>query len=483
MKDRLRNICKTRKKQLATEGILIIISIVFLLIIGNEKGVFLTKDSKHYLFFAENTVGVAPIYPCFLKLNQLIFDEQVFLYAVVLEQLIIAIICNFSLTNYLQKRFQLGYFSYAICYCSLLLLYGIDYNYAIMPHQIMTEGLAFPIFYIFFKYILKSVWESPKKNTLIHVCLAIILSLIRTQLKLLIGISALGYIYISIKNHKKYKKNFVCILQALIISITMVIGGLKAGSIMDRSLQAIYFSPVQESVSKQVVTLESISSNNDQQINMALAGRIWFLAEKNDNVLFENADVRKIFEISYAAMDKEKKTLAQINPSLLQWRGLTNLSRVTQIAYSSVLDYQEQHPGELSLSYDQALPIIMQELFKAHWYRYIEHSLIFFGHGLLCTVIWDNEAQYEFCYIYTLIVYLLAIILTCTLYSKKKCNREVCEFMLIVLLINLAMVGVTSILFMSIKRYVCYLVGIFYVSLFLMGRELYQYWKETKNLK
>ena len=163
-----------------------------------ERGYLLWKDSPAYLAFDGRT-GIVPVYPLLLQVNRMIFGEESFLYAVVVEQTILTMICILAFTEFIRKRFRLSYLaSYPVVLFSVFMPFTTNYPLSISNHDIMTEALAYPIFYLYMICFLKCIFDKKYRDIVLMVLVSVILALIRTQLQLVGVFNAAASFYISL---------------------------------------------------------------------------------------------------------------------------------------------------------------------------------------------------------------------------------------------------------------------------------------------
>ena len=145
-----------------------------------EKGYLIWKDSQAYLAFDGRT-GIVPIYPLFLRINRMIFGEDIFLYAVVVEQTVFTMCCILVFMEFIRKRFRLSYLAaYPVLLFSVFMPFTTNYPLSISNHDIMTEALAYPLFYIYMICFLKTIFDKKYKDVVVMALVTVVLALIRT---------------------------------------------------------------------------------------------------------------------------------------------------------------------------------------------------------------------------------------------------------------------------------------------------------------
>ena len=93
---------------------LVILSL-FIFMIPGDPGYVLFDDSDSYMNLYANMEGVMPGYPLFLHGNKLMFGEENYLYAVVVEQAVLATVCVIDFIADIKMKFCLRYWESYLC--------------------------------------------------------------------------------------------------------------------------------------------------------------------------------------------------------------------------------------------------------------------------------------------------------------------------------------------------------------------------------
>ena len=174
--------------------LLFAVILAFFLLNGSE-GAVLFDDSGSYMRLQWHE-GVMPVYPIFLLLNQYICGNGSYLWAVVVEQALLAAFSIVILEETVRRRMKL-YFAEGIL-LSLLALYPytIEMPTAVMTQAILTEGIAYSLFYIFLAVLLKAVWNKSYGNLIGAFCMTVLMSAVRSQLQILFGVCGIVFFYL-----------------------------------------------------------------------------------------------------------------------------------------------------------------------------------------------------------------------------------------------------------------------------------------------
>lgn len=146
-------------------------------------GVVMANDSWSFM---EGNLRVSPLYPLLLRLFRTVFGENAYLTVTVVFQELLTAYAVFSLSVCIGERCSLKpLFTcllplvFAAAYALRLLVVGKE---ALYCNTIMTEGLTFPLYFLFIKYIF-AAWNGKKLRFLTAaMILSFLLAVTRGQL-------------------------------------------------------------------------------------------------------------------------------------------------------------------------------------------------------------------------------------------------------------------------------------------------------------
>lgn len=491
-----------RKKEWLFYGSLVLLSIFVFLLLG-ESGYVLFDDSPSYMNFYANMEGVMPIYPFFLHGNKLLFGEERYLYAVIVEQAVIASICVILFTGMIKKRFRLKYWEAYVCYGLTLMPFTTNMPEAMTTHEILTEGLAYAVFYLFMAALMFAVWDKSFKWLGVSCLAALFLSLIRSQLQILFGVCGVICIYIVLlcRSNIGMKKWFLRILCGLagcmIISLAGVVCVGKISSayqqFKDEARKEQQEITKQQEAQEQPKQQESLGTEREDKIEKKkpelqtsqyvslIFSRGMYEADAEDYLLFEDEMVRELYLVLYPFVDREQCRYVYAAPGLWMWKdivgGIGSVGR--KCFYVQNEFYQNNYP---ELAYSGAYSTVRNNnqiqigltLIKAHFGRFLYHTAMLLPQAFICTVFFQIKQIYLLCHLVTLFLYLSAAVLMIWAYRDKKVGRPYGELMCAVLGTNLVMVLVISLVFFGQQRYLVYNFGIFYIAYFLLFMQLWK---------
>lgn len=473
---------------------------VFLLAGGTDYILF---DDSHTYIEKWYTEGVMPIYPLFIRLNRLMLGEELFLTAVVVEQAVLATVCTIVLTAVIKKQFSLRFLEAYVIYAFSLIPFTIELPTAMITHMVLTEGLAYALFYLFAVILLKAVWEQSGRWLAAGWFMALFLSLIRSQLLLLFAVWFVILLYVTARGRSTGARKAG--LLALALAGGMALGVL--GGVMNIRINSAYQNLVQwaaakadreaeeaqksdeERAAEQEELTEDAKESKSRELNAVSVSqyaslffsRGMYEADYEDYLLFEDEETQQLFLYLYEAADAEKCRYEYAGGGLWIWKDIVGgIGKVGKIGFEKQNEfYHETRPEVFEEDYsalsNRNYTVIGTTLLKAHVGRFLYHSLLLLPQGFICTVFFQVAPLYLLCHLITLFLYISAAGLMIWAYADAKIRKDGAELMAFVLGTNLVMVLLISLVFFGQQRYLFYTFGLFYMAYFLL---LLQWWKQ-----
>lgn len=467
--------------------------------IPGERGYVLFDDSPSYMNLYAAIEGVMPGYPLFLHGNKLLFGEAGYLYAVLAQQIVLAAVCVITFIAVIKKKFQLKYWEAYICYAFALIPFTTNMPGSMSTHEIVTEGIAYSLYYLFAAALLQTVWSKSIKWLGVLCAMTLVLALIRSQLQILFGVCGVVCIYIAVLRPGaagRQKKNRI--FSFLLGSICCVVIGLSGVgvvwkvSVAFQDMKAEVRREEQRKVQQAGDAASEKEETQDQskpaapvfttsQYVTLIFSRGMYEAEYDDYLLFEDEQVRELYLYLLPRMDRQEKRYVYAQPGLWMWQDIVGgLGTIGLIGYHSQNSFYKQNYPELL--YDSNYASVRNTnqikigltLIKAHFGRFLYHTFMLLPQAFICTVFFQIKRIYLLCHLVTLFLYLSAAALTIWAYRDKKVENAYGEFMCSVLGTNLVLVLVISLVFFGQQRYLVYNFGIFYISYFLLLMKLWR---------
>lgn len=468
---------KNRKTKAVVLNILMILIGIIILDIpfGLEPVIF--DDSPAYLA-RQVVIGVVPGYPLFLSINRAVFGEMHYLQVVAVWQIVINLSASILLIRCLRKKFELNLFESIMFFILSFVPHAVFMPESMSSRMIVTEALAFPLFYILVICMLKAVWERKIKYGIAGLVIAVLLSLVRTQMMLTLVIPVCVIFYLMMIRMKSGQKDkFYFVKRAAIgicISLLLFIGAFCIYKqcnklfqyglvIVNKTSQNEYESnsDVQQETAQE---LTSVSGQNiDAQGRGVFCSKMIVAAEYEDKELFEDQNISKLYEELYNGLLKKGLLLNSLDLDLLVAdRVFGQLDHVYRESQNIVREYGQN---------GQVLIQIAETLFRKHPLRWLKSGFLQVPSGLISTVFFHKREFYWFSYLVTFFVYFVSFFSTIWA-IKKKIPREAIEFMIFTILISFLFVFATATAFIAQQRYVVYGFGIFYMALYCLLKPL-----------
>lgn len=492
---------KKKQKDILFYGILFVLALVIFLFVGSREPV-LFDDSGSYTK-VKLIEGVMPIYPLFLLANQWLFGMEGYLQIVIIEQTLLAAVCILLFVREIKTRFQLHYWEGFLLFFLALLPYTTEMPQAMMTQVILTEGLAFSLFYLLMILFLRAVWEKSGKFLAGSFAMALLLAMLRSQLQILFGVCGVLFLYLMWNRCGKKRIGFLigvtgCVLIGILGVFLTVSLSKRYNAFADDNMPIIQFQDperYQEILEKQAKKkAEQKESGNVTQVDAApsqerpvlgaqyislIFSRGMYEADEADVRLFEDERIRGLFQVLYAAADEEQQRYVYAPKGLWMWKdivgGIGSVGKTS--LYAGTDYYREKYPeykgADFNALWNQSLQTIGIALLKEHFGRFLYHTLMMLPQAFICTVFFQIQPIYLLCHLITLFLYLSALALMIWGYADRKASNQCAEFMALVLGSNLVMILIISLVFFGQQRYLVYNFGIFYIAYYVLLRELW----------
>lgn len=458
----------------------------------------LYSDSESYMTVLRYAEGVMPVYPLYLQLNRFLFGEEIYLIAVNWEQVVFATVSLMLFVAMLRKRFELPCFMGYGCFLFGMLPFTTNLPEGMTTQTILTEGIAYAAFYLFMAALLKSIWEKNVRWFLALLFMVVFLSALRAQMQILYGVCGLVFWYILMTKRKKGRLPgwFLTLLGLAGCAVISLSGIWLTSRISSAYQQQIVRNIVrynqehaqeQGNGDKDAETVRAESEAHAQRYIAApnqyvtlILSRTMYEAEEQDYRLFEEQEMQEIYLAMFQAVDEEQCRYVYATPGLWMWKDIVGgIGRIGGICTNAQNEYYEEH-ADVYAQQDYATVRNGQQLqigvtlLKAHFGRFLYHTLMLMPQAFISTVFFQIAPIYLLCHIATLLLYLSALALMIWGFADGRTDKGAASFMAAVLGVNLILIGVISIIFFGQQRYMVYNFGIFYMSYIVL---LWELWK------
>lgn len=485
--------------------------LLLFLLLGHD-GPVMFDDSGSYTWIRWHE-GVMPVYPLFLLFNECIFGEEGYLWAAVIEQAVLAAFSVTFLEETVRARFGLRP-AEGILVCLLALYpYTIEMPAAVMTQAVLTEGVAYSLFYLFLAILLKAVWDKNYIRLAGAFCMALLLSAVRSQLQILFGVCGIVLLYLvcmrgsganRAKKLLRVLAGFAGCVAVSMAGILLLLGLIRGYRIMlqpehligrlgiEVQLPRIQREDAEEAKQKEE-NPEAASEDNtikpatvavnfsSNQYMTLIFSRGMYEADYEDAALFQDPVLRGLYLALYEAVDAEEQRYAYAAEGLWMWKDIVGgIGKIGGICIWIPSEYYAERAPEIIFS-DQFsdirsahLSMIGWTLIRAHFGRFLYHTLMLLPQAFISTVFFQYAPLYGFCHLITAFLYLSAAALMIWGYADIRARKEAAEMMALVLGTNVVMVLVISLIFFGQQRYLVYAFGPFYIAGYLLLRQLWR---------
>lgn len=197
--------------------------------------------------------GVMPVYPLFLLCNQCLFGDASYLWAVIIEQALLAAFSVVLLEETIRKQFALHPVEGGL-FCILALYpYTIEMPGAVMTQAVLTEGIAYSLFYMFLTVLLKAVWKKSHAWLAGAFGMTLLLAAVRSQLQILFGVCGIVFLYLvcmhghgngrgkgRLKSLLRFLTGFVGCAAVSLAGVLLVLGIVRGYHVMLQTDHSLY---------------------------------------------------------------------------------------------------------------------------------------------------------------------------------------------------------------------------------------------------
>lgn len=439
------------KSEFVYMGMMLVIGIAFFFFLG-ESGPIMGADGMAYLEYTDFN-GVMPAYPFFITVIRFILGETYYLYGVFISQGIIALTCSLYLVVTVRKNYALKNWEMVLMFIMSLLPYAYSLPEYVVTHEIMTESLAFSVFYLFLTCIIKGISAKELKSILIGAIPLLGLILLRSQL-LFMSVAYLGAIL------------YLCVNQRLI-----------KNKIVLRKVAGILFLALLIVIATFAIRSQVVGKAKNSQLVNAFFGKAMYIIDEEDYLYFKDATMQEKCKRLFESMDETGRRWEYAKKGLLKWEDVIvgqneNRKLGNDVLYEYYMDTAPQ------LSYWEKLElveadktVIIKTILVHNIGDLLKMYLCMLPSGFLCMVFIQKRSIYLLCNIYGAIFYATYIGLLWKTHKEGK--KKEFEFSLLILAVSALNVLCTNIIMYGMQRYLVYTFGMLYIAMYMMLRSLY----------
>lgn len=424
--------------------------ISFYLFFAFLDGAVLCADSPSYINMHSSR---EPLYPVLLAVAREFFSrfpDGFYLNMIAIFQSILMAVSVFVLEEYLRKELEIPKWG-AVLILLMPLAVSLLCRFAakrgsMYSNSILTEGIAIPLYLIFFRFLMEYIYNNNKKSLLGCIILLFLMISTRKQMIFAFAMLFIGIIYVA---YKKKKVGYV--IPTLLLSAALVFG---ANAVFDIGYNYI-------------VRGEKATHSSDIRFIATIA---FYTAEREDAALIEDLNVRELFLEIYDICDGQGYLGHSVGKG---WSDRVShfgdyYDRIQidtmwpKISYyvQENFDCNQAQIGEYE---DEIMGVISKAVIPAHIGRVVRVFWDNFLSGLITTV----AQRHQVLIYYSWIIYVLYIMLLFFVKINRK-EKKVFIFSIVVLLSIILNVGLVSLVIFCQTRYTIYNMALFYIALIVM---------------
>lgn len=425
--------------------------VVFFMTMLAVCGVGVYNDSDQYITMH---IHREPLYPLFLWIFRTIVGEGYLPVAMAAQGILTALGIT-VLSEYVARRFGLHFWEETLVILLQLLPHlmtrYVSALHIFLENSVMSEALCIPLFQFFMYYLLRMVFENRRRDRVLSMVMAYLLSMTRGQMMTTILMWALIFV-IQLVVRKKYR--------AIIIPLTAVVAvfGLRSLTVHVYN----YF------------VTGYFMGNTYGQVN-TLTNVIYACDEEDAEVFEEGSLERAFFERFYVEADelglnykyggdtfKERAAYLEEHHDILKFQVL-EADMSSYFFGLGKVDYYEQS----SMS-DETAGRMIRKLLPVCFGQWLYDYMLLCRNGFVRSI----AVVHPLINWAALVLYLAAAgFCAYLLCVKGRCEASLT--MGVALLFIAANVCATSITIMCLSRYMIYGFSIFYIAFYLILREIY----------
>lgn len=426
------------------------------------------NDSQGYI---DMEIIRSPLYPMFLEHLRTILSDDTYLLGAIITQTIIAIAAVYAMLMNLKKHFGYSWFVSILVYpfvMSPFVIEAFSGHGVLFTDSILTEGLAYSLFYFYICLFLNSLYAKTNKTLLINLISSYILSgfliLLRGQMQITLIINILLTCFILIRKvHFNIKKMLVAL--SLIIGVLLTIG-------ISKCITAIY------------TTNHFGEKVNPEFTNTSYMINFLYAADNEDRDLFIDDDDYELIAKMFDAMFDDEENYANRGDNLedkanhlLESNRLLKLHTFIPLAteYYGSMGYDEVQTYK---NYEDLSLRMTSKLAPLHMDRWIEGVVELALSGLPDAIFFKFVKYRTACYIIAYGILIISLIAGLWRYFTCRESKSA-QLMLATMIMLVGNLLACSLVIGPISRYLLYFWGLVYISWILFIDELIHYNKKS----
>ena len=453
-------------------GIIFGITFLFVLLGEGELGYVMGGDTEAYYLNFHHHIGVAPGYPLFIHLIELLFGKRFYLSVIVFLQILLLAAAVTFLVCTVQTLLELLWWETLIVWGGSMIPFVMLLPEDPIGHVLMTESLTYPLFYVFIAFIFRAVIFKQEKNFVFPALVAALLTWIRPQMLFTFAVLGIVYFYIQIKKRiKRGKQPWQCSWYfQTVICFVSILALIKAISGLTVAYEKFFFDAPALNYSDQT-----------------LVQRLLYLSSEEDAELFDERE-RSIFEETWGKMQESETTEQYFEKNWKSWSEIFKAFGANSRILGDVIRGQLADQGLLAgdtigeeIQVAEISHEISVKLLKKYWPQHLKLTLQLLPKSFISTAFFHKNHIYDLLLFSTCLVYLYCFCGAFYFYKRGEKAEMAAEWTFLILLTSCINAVACDLILCGLQRYMAYTLGMTWIGVFLISREIWRYGKEWRD--
>lgn len=442
-----------------------ITTFLFILLGEGSISYVMGGDTEAYYLNFHHHIGVAPGYPLFIHIVEMIFGEKFYLHIVAALQMLLLAGAVTYLVYTVWDLFSLRWWETLIIWIFAMLPFVMLLPEDPIGHTLMTESLTYPLFYIFIAILLRGVIRKRERVFVYGLLYAMLMAWIRPQMQFTFAVDGIAYFYVVVRKRLQngktreiikswYGRTFLCFIVVLLCM--KIVSGATA------VYEKVFFDAPALDYSDQT-----------------LVQRLLYVAEEADEMLFECEELREIYRTTWSEMQKAETTQQYYDRDWKNWSEIFKAFGANSYILGDVI--REKLAEEETLANDvigQEMQIseisheLTMVLMKAHWREHLLLTFQLLPKSFISTVFFHKTSIYNLILVATIFVYLFAVLGSLFAFGKNR-KTKAAELMLLIVGTSTINALACDLVLAGLQRYMAYTMGMTWIGVFLLLKELW----------
>ena len=439
----------------------------FLLVTGEPISVGDTFQHENQMVMRE------PGYALLIQFLRFI-SPQSFYWLIIIVQNMLAVAANTFFIVWMKKHFRLHLWI-ALLFTAILLVPHIltpvfSSTHFILTNALMTEGILFSLYPLAMLCLLNAIWSNKPlgKESIGTLLFFLLLSLIRGQMMVLFIVWFIVMAAVAVVNgwqmakrksasvtDSVVKQGLLVIVVLLIVAFVVRVGIIRVYNYCENGL--------------------FVDTASGKAMSFA---NVLYVADREDGAAITDETLQGLFYEMYDAADADKMNYKYAKKGILNKAtyhekchdelNFTYFGEPAKRYVGETMGIYTDRYQELMIAVDDVAAQLSSALMPQVLGRYIENYIAVIVLGFIRTVAYEYPPLVW----YSLLIYIVAAVLTIFLWKKNHTSITV-AFMAVMLLTIVGNVCATALMIQCISRYMIYNLPLFYMAGFLELLELF----------